>query len=251
MDISINPIAFQLGPLAVHWYGILIAIGLFAGLGSALARCRKYSVSSEKLLDIMLIATPAGIIGGRLYYVVFNLDYYLKFPGEIIATWHGGMAIHGVILFALATVFIYCRLEKIKLLPVLDLLAPSLSLGQCIGRWGNFVNKEAYGIQTNLPWGININGVYHHPTFLYESLWDLCLMVFLLVLAKKTNYKGDGRIFAVYLVIYSIGRFMIESLRMDSLMFFGFRTAQLVSLVMMVFGLAILWYVRRKKRSSE
>lgn len=249
MNFDIDPIAFHVGPLAVHWYGILIAAGLFAGLALALARSKKFAVNPEKLLDIILVGIPAGIIGGRLYYVIFNLDYYVKFPREIIATWHGGMAIHGVILFALLAVFIYCRIKKQKLLPVLDLCAPSLALGQCIGRWGNFVNKEAYGVATNLPWGININGVNHHPTFLYESIWDFGVMLTLLIISKRTGYRGDGRIFAVYLVIYSVGRFLIESLRTDSLMFFGFRTAQLVSLLMLAVGLVIYIKIAKKKNS--
>lgn len=240
-----NPIAFQIGPLAVHWYGIIIACGLLLGVTVAAYRAPKYEISRDDLYNLVLIALPCGILGARLWYVIFNWSYYAGRPGEILATWHGGLAIHGGVLAAIICGLAYAKWKKLSFWGIADLTAPSFALAQSIGRWGNYVNQEAYGTITDLPWAITIAGEKRHPTFLYESIWNLSLFVFLLFIAKRFP-KFQGLVFAGYLVLYSVGRFFVEGLRTDSLMVGGLRTAQVVSLCMVIVGLIIgIWSVRR------
>ncbi|MFO7263596.1 MAG: prolipoprotein diacylglyceryl transferase [Bacillaceae bacterium G1] len=229
--MPLDPIAFQLGPLAVHWYGIILGVAALAGLGLAVRRAQRIGLDHNILLDFMIYAVPAAIIGARAYYVFFQWDYYAQHPEEIIAVWKGGIAIHGALLGGIVTALLFCHFRRISFWQLADVAAPGLLLGQAIGRWGNFMNQEAHGGPVtrdfleglHLPnWLIeqmNIGGVYYHPTFLYESLWN-GLGVLLLLWLSRTNPRR-GVVFLSYAIWYSVGRFFIEGLRTDSLAFDG------------------------------
>jgi phosphatidylglycerol:prolipoprotein diacylglycerol transferase len=247
--IAPDPIAFSVFGRDVRWYGILIAAALLLGLLIAMKRAPKYGLNTDIVLDFFVYMTPAVIIGARLYYVIFSYDYYAAHPGEIIAIWNGGLAIHGGIIAGVIVALILCRVKKISFFTLADVVIPGLPIGQAIGRWGNFFNQEAYGSQTDLPWAITVNDaalglIRVHPTFLYESLWDLMVFGVLFLYEKKLR-KVDGELLFVYMGLYSLGRFFIEGLRTDSLMFFGLRTAQLISLGLLAAGVFGIWYLRK------
>ncbi|MDK2940515.1 prolipoprotein diacylglyceryl transferase [Acetobacterium carbinolicum] len=246
-----NPIAFTAFGLEVRWYGVLIAAALLIGLLIALKRAPKYGIDPEIIMDFFLYMTPAVIIGARLYYVIFSYDYYAAHPEEIFAIWNGGLAIHGGIIAGVIVALVLCRVKKISFFALADVLIPALPLGQAIGRWGNYFNQEAYGSQTDLPWAITVNDaalgiIKVHPTFLYESIWNLLAFGFIFFYEDKIK-KVDGELLFVYLGLYSVGRFFIEGLRTDSLMFMGLRIAQLISLVLVAVGVAGLWYLRKNE----
>ncbi len=249
--ITPDPIAFSLFGLEVRWYGVLIASALLLGLFISARRAKKYGLDQELIIDFFLYMTPAIIIGARLYYVVFSYDYYVVHPEEIFATWHGGLAIHGGIIAGILVAIVFSRFKKINFFTLADVLIPALPLGQAIGRWGNYLNQEAYGAQTDLTWAITVNDaalgiIKVHPTFLYESIWNLLVFGFLFYYEDKLK-KVDGELLFVYLGLYSIGRFFIEGLRTDSLMFMGLRTAQLISLALVAVGVGGLWYLRKNQ----
>lgn len=251
--MNISPIAFQIGPLTIRWYGILMAVALFVGTLLALRAARRENVDEDHLLNLILIAAPLSWVGARIYYVIFNWRDYAADPLEILKIWHGGLAIHGALLTAIVIGYIYTRRYNLNFWQLADITAPSFILGQAIGRWGNFFNQEAYGYTTNLPWAMYIDGAYRHPTFLYESLWDLLVFGLLLVLRSKVA-GPKGQLFLVYLSLYSLGRFFVEGLRTDSLMLGPFRTAQVVSLVTIFAACALLGWRRslwRKKPVTE
>ncbi len=241
--MNISPIAFQIGPLTIRWYGILMAVALSAGTVLAVRAARRENVDEDHLLNLILIAAPLSWMGARLYYVAFNWRDYAADPLEILKIWHGGLAIHGALITAVITGYLYARKYNLNFWQLADITAPSFILGQAIGRWGNFFNQEAYGYPTNLPWAMNIAGVYRHPTFLYESLWDLLVFGLLLVFRKKVP-GPKGQLFLVYLSLYSVGRFFVEGLRTDSLMLGPFRTAQVVSLATVFAACALLGWRR-------
>lgn len=242
-------IAFRLGPLAIHWYGILIALGLLAGFEIAKREARVRKLSLTLFSDMVLWCGIGGIIGARLYYVLFNSAYYRNHAMEIFAVWNGGLAIHGAVLGGLLAFLLFAKRKKITaLFSYLDCLALGLLVGQIIGRWGNFINQEAFGGPTNLPWGMYIDPArrpdnyqsfeYFHPTFLYESLWNGLLLIVLLYLNLKHRIK-TGQTVALYFIGYGLGRFWIEALRTDSLMLGTIRVAQLVSLALIAVGVVI------------
>lgn len=248
--LSLNPIAFSLFGLDVYWYGIFIASALMIGLLIGTKRAPRYGIKPDDIIDFFLFLTPAIIVGARLYYVVFSLDYYVMYPEEILNIRNGGLAIHGGIIAGVMVAYVLCRVKKINFMRFADAIVPGLPLGQGIGRWGNFFNMEAYGSQTTLPWAITVNDpslgiIKVHPTFLYESLWDFMIFGFLFYYEKKLK-KVDGELFFVYLGLYSIGRFFIEGLRTDSLMFLGMRIAQLVSLAGVIIGFGGIILLRKK-----
>ncbi|MGD6892641.1 prolipoprotein diacylglyceryl transferase [Bacillus mobilis] len=253
----LNPIAIQLGPLNVHWYGIIIGIGAILGFILATNEGKKRGISSETFSDLIFLALPISIISARIYYVVFEWSFYKQNPEEIFAIWHGGIAIHGGIIGAVLTTIWFTRKRNLSFWKMADILAPSLLLGQAIGRWGNFMNQEAHGgivskgflESIHLPEFIinqmNINGTYYQPTFLYESIWNI-IGVILLLLLRKAHLKR-GEIFLTYLLWYSIGRFFVEGLRTDSLMLTShIRIAQLVSLGCIICSILIALYRRKK-----
>lgn len=245
-----DPIAFEIFGLSVRWYGLLMASSILIGLILAMHLARKNNYDPELILDLVFYATPAAIIGARIYYVVFKLDYYISNPGEIIAIWHGGLAIHGAVIASVIVAIIYTKKKNISFWKIVDFMAPSLILGQAIGRWGNFFNQEAYGRETQLPWAITVDDpvkglIQVHPTFLYESLWNFSLFFFLLWYGKKK--KVNGEIFLLYAIIYSLGRFFVEGLRTDSLMFLGMRIAQIISVFTIIIGVLLIKYLRKNK----
>lgn len=238
-----NPIAFEVFGLQIRWYGILISLGMVLGTLIALRRAKQVGIKQDDIIDLVLIVIPAAIIGARAYYVLFNLSYYQGDFMKMINIRQGGMAIHGGVIGGVIAGYIFCRIKKLNFFQMADLTAPSLILGQAIGRWGNYINQEAHGGPTDLPWGIVVDGVKVHPTFLYESIWNLCVFAFLI---KYRNHKKyEGQLFLIYLVLYSVGRFFIEGMRTDSLMMGPFRVAQLLSAsLVIVFGLILFykWY---------
>jgi phosphatidylglycerol---prolipoprotein diacylglyceryl transferase len=227
----IDPIAFTLGPLNVHWYGVIMGTAAFLGLILAVREGERRGLDSETILDMMLWILPSAIIGARLYYVLFEWEYYATHPEDIVAVWKGGLAIHGGLIAAFLVGYIFVKKRNIPFLQIADILIPSVILGQAIGRWGNFINQEAHGGEVSrsfleglhLPnWIIdqmNIQGVYYHPTFLYESLWNLVGFGLLLFIRSRNSRRGE--VLFSYMIWYSLGRFFIEGLRTDSLTFTG------------------------------
>ncbi|MEC9488724.1 MAG: prolipoprotein diacylglyceryl transferase [Halanaerobium sp.] len=241
-----DPVAFSIGPFAVRWYGILIVSGIIIGLLLAMREGRKRCLAPEYFYDFIIVVIPAAIIGARLYYVIFQWGYFSRHPGEILAIWHGGLAIHGAIFAGLVAAIILTRHYQVNFWLVADIIAPSLILGQAIGRWGNFINQEAYGYPTDLPWAMYIDGAYRHPTFLYEFIWDFSGFLLLFWLSRRDVLR-QGEVFLLYLIYYSLGRFVIEPFRTDSLMFGSIRVAQLVSVLLIIAGAGLLWYRRKKQ----
>jgi prolipoprotein diacylglyceryl transferase len=239
-----NPIAFEIFGIGIRWYGILISIGLVLGVLIAMRESIREGFDENMVLDFVIFAVPIAVICARTYYVLFNLSYYDGDIMKMINIRQGGLAIHGAVIGGAITAIVYTRYKKIKFWKLADICAPGLILGQAIGRWGNFINQEAYGRPTALPWAIYINGIGVHPTFLYESLWNLMIFIFLMVIRKKKKF--DGQMFALYMMLYSFGRFFIEGLRTDSLMIGDFRVAQLLSLVLIVAGTGIYYFKSKK-----
>ena len=244
----INPVAFEIFGIAVRWYGILIAAAMLIGSVYTLREGKRLGYKEDHLLDLIMVVLVSAIVGARLWYVAFNLSYYLKDPAEILNLRGGGLAIHGGVIFGILAGYVVTRWRKMDFFKMADVVAPVLALGQAIGRWGNYANQEAHGGPTDLPWGIVVDGVKVHPTFLYESLWNVALFSLLMFLKRRKPF--DGALMFLYLMIYSIGRFMIEGLRTDSLMIGPFRTAQVTSLVLIVIG-AAAWVWRRKVASRR
>ncbi|MFS8541930.1 MAG: prolipoprotein diacylglyceryl transferase [Tissierellales bacterium] len=240
-----DPVAFEIFGIEIMWYGILISIGVILGTILALREAKRVGVDENAFIDLLLFAIPAAVIGARAYYVIFSWDYYKDNPIQILNFRGGGLAIHGAIIAAVITAVIFTRRRNLDFWQIADIAAPSLALGQSIGRWGNFINQEAYGIPTDLPWGIMVNGVKVHPTFLYESIGDFLIFLFLIWYRKK-KVKISGEVFLLYIVLYSTVRFFVEGLRIDSLMLGPIRVAQLVSVVSIIIGL-VYFYVRRKR----
>lgn len=253
----------EFGPFVIRWYGLLIASAVLIGVSLAQHLAKRRHLHPDIISDLSVWLVVGAIPAARLYYVLFQWSEYSRSPGRILAIWQGGIAIHGAILGGIIAALIFARLKRISFWQLADLVAPSLILGQAIGRWGNFFNSEAFGDPTDLPWKLYIppehrppalvNFEYFHPTFLYESLWNLMVFALLLTLffrslSGKPELK-TGTLFLVYWVAYSIGRFAIEGLRTDSLMLGSLRIAQLVSLTGIVVGLAGLVWLYVYKRS--
>ena len=202
------------------------------------------NLKKNDILNLAIVSIPCGLIGARLYYVIFNWSWYSKHLSEILNFRGGGMAIHGGLLGGVLAGYIYTKVKKLNFFKMADCVVLGIPLAQAIGRWGNYLNKEAHGGPTDLPWGIMVDGVKVHPTFLYESIWDLGVFIFLMLFRKKQKY--EGQILVYYITLYSIGRFFIEGLRTDSLMLGPLRMAQVISLGFILIGV-ILNYVLSKK----
>ncbi len=244
-----DPIAFTIGSLEIRWYGILIAFAMLLAVVISSRRAKSHGLDSEDVLGIVLWMLPIAIVGARLYYVIFNLEYYNSLS-DVINIRNGGLAIHGGLLFGIATVIIVCRYKKISSLNVLDLLMPTVALAQSIGRWGNFFNGEAHGGPTSLPWGILVDGVKVHPTFLYESIW--CLLLFLFLSWWDRNKRqAYGQTLSLYAILYSAERLLVEGLRTDSLMIGPFKQAQVLSACAIIFGIALYFYTKEHYAISD
>ncbi len=248
--LKISNIAFRIGNIKIYWYAIFIALSFTIGIIGIKKECKKYEIDYEKVLELIIIIIPISMIFARLYYVIFNLDYYLNNPLEIINIRNGGLAIYGGIIGAVITIGIYSKIKKMNILNIFDICVPYLVLGQAIGRWGNFFNKEAHGIETNniFRMGIVENGIYMevHPTFLYESICDFIL--FLILINFRKHKKYDGQLTLIYLLGYSSVRFIIEGLRTDSLMFGNIRISQLISVLIFIVSLIILLYKKYRDK---
>ncbi|GCD12977.1 prolipoprotein diacylglyceryl transferase [Clostridium tagluense] len=241
-----EPIAFNIFGLSVAWYGVFIATGMMVGILLANFTSKLKGIDYDELLNIILISFPIAIIGARAYYVIFQFDQYKDNLIEVFYIRQGGLAIHGGIIFGMLAAIIYTRHKKENFLQFADVAAPSIIIAQAMGRWGNFFNSEAHGGPVTKGFiskfpefiqnGMLIDGVYYHPTFLYESIWNVIICLLLIYLLKKT-FK-HGTVFFTYIGLYSLGRFFIEGLRTDSLMFGSIRVAQLISLA----GIA-LWII--------
>ncbi len=242
---EVNPVAFSISEFDIRWYGILIAIGILLATYILYKRAENHKINPDKILDMVLWVIPIGVIGARLYYVVFNWAYYNGNIMKMLDIRSGGLAIHGGLIFGGLTLWILCRLNKYSVLNLLDLAVSPLALAQAIGRWGNFFNGEAHGGVTTLPWAITVNGESVHPTFLYESLWCLFLFVFLSMVDK--NRLFNGQVFLLYGILYSLERFFVEYLRTDSLMLFGtLKQAMVLSGVVFVVFLVVYYYMRKE-----
>lgn len=256
----INPIAFSLGPIQVHWYGVIIGVGIALALWVAMREGEKRGLDKDLFADLMLWAIPISILSARIYYVIFQWDYYVQHPSEILAIWNGGIAIHGALIGAVVTAYIFTKKRGVSFWKVADIAAPSIILGQGIGRWGNFINQEAHGREVTRAFLENlmlpdfivnqmyINGAYYHPTFLYESVWNI--LGFALLIGLRRVNLGRGEIFLSYVIWYSIGRYFVEGMRTDSLMLTDFlRIAQVISIGLIILAIT-LWVYRRVKGYS-
>ena len=259
---SPGPILVEIGPIVIRWYGLLIASAVLIGLTISQYLAQRRKVNPDLLGDLAIWLVLGAIPAARIYYVLFQWQEYAQRPGDIIAIWKGGIAIHGAIIGGTLATIIFARLNRISVWQLLDLVAPSVILGQAIGRWGNFFNSEAYGKPTDLPWKLYIappyrpldflNTEYFHPTFLYESLWNLGVFIILLSIffwgLKNRNRMKTGTLAGVYLIAYSLGRVWIEWLRTDSLMLGSLKVAQVISLGAIALGLLILGWLYIFKR---
>jgi len=253
----IDPVAFQIGPFAIRWYALCIVSGLILAVYLASKEAPKKNILPDDILDFILIAFPLAIIGARLYYVIFRFDYYSQHMGEIFAIWNGGLAIYGGLITGAIVLYFFADRRLINTWDFLDIAAPSVMIAQSIGRWGNFFNQEAYGAAVKslnyLPSFIRdqmyIDGSYRQPTFLYESSWNLLGFLLILILRRKPQFLRQGEITAFYLIWYGFGRMIIEGMRTDSLMFAGLRVSQWLSMILILVGLAVILYQRRKKAS--
>jgi len=246
----------------VYWYGVLIAAAFMIAILIALRECERFGINQDTIIDLILFELPASIIGARLYYVIFTWDEFKDDIWSVFNTRRGGLAIYGGIIAALVVAWLFARWKKIQVWKLMDFGVVYIPLGQAIGRWGNFINQEAFGTNTNLPWGMTGDEIREqlvrmkasgmsvnpdlpvHPTFLYESLWNIG--VFLILHWYRKRKKADEEVVCLYMILYGLGRSWIEGLRTDSLMLGNIRVSQLLAIVFFI-AFSILFYVRRKK----
>jgi phosphatidylglycerol:prolipoprotein diacylglycerol transferase len=241
-----NPVAFTILGLEIMWYGIVIAAAMVLAVIITYRRAPIHDISSEKTLDFVLICIPMGVIGARLYYIIFDWSNYAGDFFRIINIRNGGLAIHGGLILGFLTAVVLCRLWNVRPVNLLDLVAPAIAIAQSIGRWGNYFNSEAHGGPTNLPWAISADGQMVHPTFLYESIW--CFVLFFVLIFIDNRRKFEGQTFLLYGILYSVERFFVEGLRTDSLMVGPFRQAQILSAAVFVIFLILYIMLRRKSK---
>lgn len=253
-----NRIALDLGFIKIYWYSLFIFTAMSVATFLVFKEAKKKKLNMEKLTDLIFYTVILGIIGARTYYVVFNFNYYLSNPIEILQIWNGGLAIHGGLIGAMLFIYYYCRKHKIKIFDILDITVVGLIIAQAIGRWGNFFNGEAFGrittydnlVRLHIPKfiiaGMNIDGAYREPTFLYESILCIVGFVIMIVIRKKYSNLKKGQLTGFYLTWYGVVRFIIESLRSDSLMLGPIKIAQLVSIIFVIVGIYLLLRYRNK-----
>ena len=248
LSFNIDPTAFELFGREIKWYALIITTGLILGILFAVWQGKKQGVSSDNILDIAIFGTPTAIIFARAYYVICEWSYYSKHKDEIIQVWNGGIAIYGAIIGAVTAAYIYCKVKKLNVGKIFDIACLSLFIGQAIGRWGNFVNAEAHGTETALPWRMYISEINMsvHPTFLYESLWNVLGFILLYIYSKHKKFHGE--VFLMYITWYGVGRAFIEGLRTDSLYIAstGIRTSQLLAIITVIISACTIAYKRYK-----
>ena len=252
LELKINPVAFRILGIPITYYAILIIASFILAIILSKRKSGQFGIKYQDILDLSIILIPVAIICARIYYVIFNLKNYTSFI-DMLNIKDGGLAIYGGIIGGVITVILFCKKRKIITIDLLDFLAPLLALGQSIGRWGNFINVEAYGETTNLPWkmGIVENGniKYVHPTFLYESISTFIIFLLLNKLSKKRKFKGE--ITYTYLIFYGAIRFIIESFRTDSLMLGNFKISKILSIILCILGIIGVIYNLYKTTSKQ
>jgi len=258
-NFSVNPPSyFTVFGKNIYFYGVIIAAGFILGTLYCARNSKKFGIKEDDVYDLVIWLIPFTIIGARLYYVLFRLDYYLQYPSEIFAIWEGGLAIYGGIIAGMIVIFLICLLKKLPISALFDLAVYGLLIGQIIGRWGNFMNREAFGAETEAFCRMGLTAldgstVYVHPTFLYESLWNLACLIFLIVWVSKGLRKYDGQNTLIYFFWYGIGRAWIEGLRTDSL-YIGssnIRVSQVLSIALALISLVILIIQSRREHPPE
>ena len=265
LSFNVTSIAFHIFGWPIRWYGIIIAAGFLAAVVFCSRRCQRYGVTPDEIIDLLIYAVPTCIIGGRLYYVIFYLDRYRRADGSLdfgamVRIWDGGIAIYGAIIAAIIVVAVFCKKRRISFFAFADMGSMGVMIGQMVGRWGNFVNVECYGGETSLPWRMGIYGFVDgtrqymevHPTFLYESLWNLAGLLLIVFLLEKRR-RFDGQIFWSYMGWYGLGRAWIEGLRTDSLYFFstGLRVSQVLAIIFCLVSAVMLAVELRRPHTSE
>lgn len=243
--------SFNLFGLTVHWYGVIIAAGILAAYLFCTHIAEDYGITKDNILDILIFGLPSAVVCARIYYVFFEWEYYKDSLLDVFKIWEGGIAIYGAVIGACLSAYIYCRVKKISAPKAFDVGAFGLLIGQIFGRWGNFVNAEAFGAVTDLPWRMEFLdlGISVHPTFLYESLWNLCLFVILFLRRKRMSF--DGEVFLSYVTFYGLGRFWIEGLRTDSLYLGNFRISQILAAASVAVGVILIITNKLKKRTAQ
>ena len=257
-----NPVIFNIGNFEIRWYSVILLLGFFVGMFFINREAKRFDISKEFMFNMLFWTLIFGIIGARIYYVIFDWSYYSNNINEIWKIWNGGLAIHGGIIAGLLTIIVYTKRYKLRLVRYLDFIVVGLIIGQAIGRWGNFFNGEAHGIATSLEYlqklhlpefiinGMYIKGVYYTPTFLFESI--SCLIGFIIILiVRRGKYVKVGTLTALYLIFYGTIRFFIERLRTDALMFQGFKIAMIVSVIMIVIGIIMLIINSKKGKFDD
>lgn len=255
-------VAIDLGFIQIYWYSLMIALGLLVGVSVILIEAKKQKISEDYFINLIFYGVILAIIGARLYYVIFNWQYYSKHLIEIFEIWNGGLAIHGAMISGGLFVIYYSKKFKFDFVKIIDIIVVGLIIGQAIGRWGNFFNQEAYGGIVSLEYlkslclpefiinNMKIGTNYYHPTFLYECIWNIVGFV-ILIIVRRIKYIHVGQPTAIYMMWYGLGRLIIEGLRMDSLMLGNFRAAQLVSIVMIIVGVILFVAKQRKSRFDD
>ena len=242
-----DPVAFSVFGIDIMWYAVLITSGMIIATIICCRRAPKHDLTSDQILNFVIICIPLAIIGSRIYYVMFNWSMYSGNIKDILNIRAGGLAIHGGLIMGFIIVMILCSIRKIRPLNVLDLAAPCIAVAQSIGRWGNYFNSEAHGGPTDLPWAITVNGQSVHPTFLYESIWCFLLFLFLIYIDNRRRFEGQTSL--LYCGLYSAERFFVEGLRTDSLMIGPFRQAQVLSATVII--LCVIAYIILYRRHSK
>lgn len=254
LGIELNPsrVAFSLFGKDIYWYGIIIACGFILAVIYGMRHSKQYGLTDDHILDMLFAAVPTAIVGARLYYCIFYWELYADDPISVLYIWEGGLAIYGGVIGAVLAILVFCKIRKMPPTPFMDVGGLGLFIGQLVGRWGNFMNREAHGAVTDsfLKMGLEKNGIvtYYHPTFLYESLWNLIGFILLHFYSKRRKF--DGEVFCLYAAWYGLGRAWIEGLRTDSLYLFGtgIRVSQLLAIISSAAAIAIVVYVRLKKK---
>lgn len=257
-----NPVLITLGNIEIRWYSVLILVAAIVAIGLAMREGRRFHIGDDFIFNLAFWGIIFGIIGARVYYVAFNWEMYKNNLLDILKIWNGGLAIHGGIIAGVITIILYCKKNNKDIFKVLDIFSASVLIAQAIGRWGNFFNQEAHGMATSLITlkkllipdfiidGMEIGGIYYHPTFFYEFLW--CLIGFIIIMIiRRMKYTKTGQQTCIYFMWYSVGRFFIESLRTDSLMLGGFKMAQVISVILFIVFLGIFMVIGRKGKFED
>lgn len=264
MQSPLSPIAFSVGGFEIHFYGIIMFFAILSGIGVIYFIAKRFykEIDTEKILDILPVIIVSAIIGARVYYVLMDFQYYVNYPSEIIAVWKGGLSIHGALIGGVTAGAILAAKNKFRFFQYADVFAYGLLVGQAIGRFGNYFNCEAFGRPTDLPFGLFIPTVhrpyeylhfeYFHPTFLYESIWNIFVFLILFFVVRKIPKIADGTVFFSYIILYSAGRFVIESIRIDSVLnVSGIPVAQLVSICAIVLGIIFLVVLNKRLENKN